>query len=346
MPARTEGGLLPAATTYISAECMEQPMDSRRVVVFALLTVGVLAGCGGIVEQADSVTGSDEHPFAGEQVTVVVNGTDRERALAADGLAYWAANATDYAGFDVAFRVVAPGKRPDGGPDVRLRFVETVGACGDTEFPAGCAPRVNASTGVDRPATVAIRRGLSDDATRLVVRHETGHLLGLTHTDRPRDVMTHERDLATLPRPDATERANPWNDTTLTVALVGGDADYGSELDYALAYVREGADGAVPENVSVRVVENATAADVTVRTVGSDDCTDGAGSCLLLEGPDPDQDGAIETYTSAEIRLVGVDTDAASWHIASQFVGTFHTADSPDRLDAADARERRGAWHG
>ena len=322
-------------------------MDSRRVGVVALvLVVAGLAGCGALVEQADPPDGSDEHPFAGERVTVAVDGTDRERALVADGLAYWADNAADYAGFGVEFRVLSPGETTDGAPDVHLRFVETVGACGDTEFPAGCAPRVNASTGVDRPATVEVRRGLSDNATRLVVRHETGHLLGLTHTDRPRDVMTHERDLATLPRPDATERANPWNDTTLTVALVGGDADSRSELDYALDYVREGADGAVPANLSVRVVEDPAAADVTVRTVESDDCTGGAGSCLVFEGPDPDRDGAIERYTSAEIRLVGVDTDAASWHIASQFAEMFHTGDSPERLEEADARERRGAWHG
>jgi len=326
-------------------------MDSRRAGLLAVLVLlGGLAGCGAFVEQADSLreggslAGSDDHPFAGETVTVAVEGTDRERALAAEGLAYWADNASEYADFDVEFRVLSPGATPTDGPDVHVRFVETVAACGDTEFPAGCAPRVNASTGVDRPASVEIRRGLADESARLVVRHEAGHLLGLTHSDRPRAVMTHERELATLPRPDATARANPWNDSTLTVALVG-DEQYRPELDYALDYVREGADGAVPENVSVRVVADSAAADVTVRTVPTDDCTAGEGSCLFLEGTDPDVDGAIETYTSAEIRLVGL-ADAASWHIASQLAGTFHTGDSPDRLDEADTRERRGDWHG
>jgi len=331
-------------------------MDSRRAgLLAALVLLGVLAGCGALVEEADSLregdslTGSDEHPFAGETVTVAVEGTDRERALVADGLAYWADNATEFAGFPVDFRVLAPGATPADGPDVRLRFVETVGACGDTEFPAGCAPRVTAATGVDRPASVEVRRGLADDATRLVVRHEAGHLLGLTHTDRPRDVMAHERELATRPRPNATERANPWNDTELTVALDGAGEErdsYRAELDYALDYVRAGADGAVPDDVSVRVVADAETADVVVRPLSTDDCTAGEGSCLRLEGPDPDRDGAIETYSRAEIRLVGLDTDAASWHIASQFVGTFHTGDSPDRLDEAGPSERRGDWHG
>ena len=322
-------------------------MDRRLFGAVALVFLCGLAGCGAVVEEADSLTRSGGHPFADETVTVAVDGTDRERALAADGLAYWEGNATEYAGFDVAFRVLAPGATPASRPDVRMRFVETVSACGDAEFPAGCAPRLDAATGVDRPAPVEIRRGLANDSTRLVVRHEAGHLLGLRHTDRPRDVMAHESDLATLPQPDATERANPWNDSTLTVALAGdGDSGYRAELDYALDYVREGADGAVPATVSVRVVADPETADVTVRPVSADDCTAEAGSCLFLEGTDPDGDGAIESYTSAEIRLVGLDTDAASWHIASQLVDTFHTAESPDRLDEADARERRGDWHG
>ncbi|MFC6756479.1 MULTISPECIES: hypothetical protein [Haloarcula] len=322
-------------------------MDSRRAGALALLVLlGGLAGCGALVDQAESLTGSDEHPFDGETVTVAVEGTDRERALVEDGLAYWEQNAGEYAGFDVAFRVLEPGETSENGVDVSLRFVETVGDCGDTEFPAGCAPRIDASTGVDRPARVEVRRGLADESTRLVVRHEAGHLLGLGHTDRPREVMAHERDLATLPQPNATERENPWNDTELTVALAEPGEDYRAELDYALDYVREGADGAVPADVSVRVVEDPEAAAVTVSSVSADDCTAGEGSCLLLEGTDPDQDGAIESYTSAEIRLVGLDTDAASWHVASQLVETFHTGDSPDRLDDASHSDRRGAWHG
>jgi len=324
---------------------------ATRLATACLLCLALLglAGCATVVEQADTLAGTDEHPFAGETVTVAVEGTERERTLVADGLAYWEDNAPEYAGFEVSFEVTDAGSTPADGTDVRLRFVETVAACGDTDYPAGCAPRLDASTGVDRPARVEIQRGLADESTRLVVRHEAGHLLGLTHTDSPEAVMRHESDLATLPSPDATERANPWNDSTLTVAIAGDSETrerYRPALTYALDYVREGADGAVPATVTFRVVEDVSAADIVVRPVSSDGCTAGSGSCLRIEGPDPDRDGAMETYTHAEIRLVNLDADAASWHIASQFVDTFHTGDDPDRLDEASRSERRGAWHG
>ena len=313
------------------------------VLLMFLLALSGLAGCGAVVDEASSLTG-ETHPFAGETVTVAVEGTDRERALAADGLAYWADNASQYAGFDVTFRLVDPAVTPTNGTDVRLRFVETVGECGDTTYPAGCAPRINASTGVDRPATVEVKRGLADDPTRLVVRHEVGHLLGLTHTDRPQDVMHHQRDLASLPQPDATQRVNPWNDTTLRVALLDGGPDHREGVETALAYVNSGADGAVPSNVSARLVEDPDSADVVVRPVASDDCTTQRGSCRFLSGSDPDRDGAVETYTRQEIRLVGLDPDATSWHVAWQLVRTFNTGDAPDRLQAADQYERRGDW--
>jgi len=317
------------------------------LLVVCLLLAG-LAGCTSLPETVEDPTSDDRtHPFAGNTVTVTLEGTDRERALVADGLDYWADNASEYAGFSVDFRVLDPGTTPTDEADVHVQFRESVTGCGDSDYSAGCAPRLNASTGVDRPASVRIQRGLADDSTRLVVQHEAGHLLGLGHDDRPQSVMAHESDLATLPQPNATERPVPWNDTTLTVAIDNStvpESDregYTEEVDYAISYLDEGADGAVPSNVTVRRVADT---DVTVRVGSSETC--GSGSCLLVEGSDPDQDGAIETYTSAEIRLADVDIDAASWHVARQLLGVVGTEPLPDRIEDATATDRRGDWHG
>jgi hypothetical protein len=319
------------------------------LLVLCLVLTG-LAGCTTLSEAVDTTPGADRtHPFAGETVTVTVDGTDRERALVDGALDYWAANGDEYAGFSVDFRVLDGAATPADGAAVDVRFRETVD-CGDSDYSAGCAPRLNASTGVDRPAPVQIQRGLADDATRLVVRHEAGHLLGLDHDDRPQAVMAHETNLATLPRPNASERPVPWNDTTLTVAIDnttvpdGERERYATEMDYALAYLAEGADGAVPANVTVRRVGATDDADVTVRAGPTDTC--GSGSCLLAEGTDPDQDGVIERYSGAEIRLIDVDVDAVSWHVTRQLLGVVGTDDLPDQLDDSSATERRGEWHG
>ena len=327
-------------------------MRRRAVGVFVCcLLLAASGGCIGLSGALESPTESQQrHPFAGETVTVTVDGTDRERALVAAGLQYWQGNASEYAGFPVAFRLVESGTTPASGTDVHIRFRETVTACGESTYPAGCAPRLNASTGVDRPAVVQIERGFADDPTVLVVQHEVGHLLGLGHDDRPHDIMNHRTDLATLPQTNATERPVPWNDTTLTVAIdnetvpAGERERYAEELAYALAYADEGADGAVPSNVSVRQVPLSANPDVTIRAGETPGCD--ADSCLFLGGTDPDHDGAIETYTDAEIRLIALDTDAVSWHAARQLLGVFGTDDVPDRLDGANAAERRGDWHG
>ncbi|GGN90828.1 MULTISPECIES: matrixin [Haloarcula] len=331
-------------------------MDRRLAGAIALcLVLGGLAGCSAASEALDSTSELVErgHPFANETVTVAVDGTARERALAADGLAYWEANAPEYAGFTVDFRVLESGETPtEGPPDVEITFVETVTDCGESDYSAGCAPRLTASTRVDRPAEVSIRRGFADESTRLIVEHEVGHLLGLRHGDPPRDVMRHQRTLATLPRPNASERPVPWNDTTLTVAVRNESlsaeerAAYREEVAYALAYVTEGADGAVPSNVSVELVAAPEDADVVVGPVASSECRSDAGSCLLVEGADPDRDGAIETYTRAEILLVDLDTEATSWHVARQLLGVLGDDGLPARLTDASYEQRRGAWHG
>lgn len=328
-------------------------MSRRTAAVAVVVCLAVLAGCGAL-DDVGAPTVDGEHPFAGETVTVAVDGTDRERALVAEALTHWERNASTYVGYNVTFRVVAPSATDSTEPDVRMRFRANVTNCGDADYSAGCAPRLNASTGVDRPAAVSIKRGLSNESTELVVRHETGHLLGLGHDDEPRAVMRHERELATRPQPNATERGLPWDDAVVTVAVKNGTvpederAAYQDEVTYGLDYFRAGADGAAPENLTVRRVADPADADVVVDSVERHDCRSDAGSCVLVEGTDPDGDGAIETYTRVDILLVDVDTEAASWHVARQFARAVGITggELPDPLRDSTYTERRSDWHG
>lgn len=328
---------------------------NRAVAGVLLALVVVMAGCSGGVDDiqgAELVGGEDRHPLAGERVTVVVDGTARERALTARAARYWNERAPKYIGFNVTLQVLA-GDGGDAQPDVVVTYAESVTDCGDDELSAGCSPRPNASTGLERPADIEVQRGLANESTLLVARHEFGHLLGLSHDDEPQSVMYHERDLATRDKPNATEREMPWDDVVLTVAVENGSlsaeerAAYHREVDYALAYFREGADGAAPSNLSVRVVQDSAVADIVVRPVADSECRDTPGSCSMVQGEDPDDDGAIETYRRVEIETQGVDTEAVSWHLARQIALAVGIGgdELPAPLTSEDPGQRRGQWH-
>ncbi|MFC6989665.1 matrixin family metalloprotease [Haloplanus sp. GCM10025708] len=267
-----------------------------------------------------------------------------------DAAAFWEANADRYAGYPVAYEV-----RPNAtAPDVVVKFVQTIPDCGPTEDAVGCAPRVTAAGQIDRPETVWIRTGLSDESTRLVLKHEFGHTLGLGHDDAPRDVMRAASVLYTEPQPNATERSFPWDDAAFTVAVDAANASNPDgareQVDHALGYYESGAPG-MPSNVTFTRVAQADAggdrADVVVRFGPTEGCSKSRGSCINTVGTDPDGDGAIEVYTRAEITLLDVDTTAVGWHVGYWLAFVFGAeddAEKPPPFRDAGYRERRGEW--
>ncbi|MFB6123334.1 MAG: matrixin family metalloprotease [Haloferacaceae archaeon] len=265
-------------------------------------------------------------------------------------VAYWEANAERYAGYPVAYEV-----RPNAAnPDVVVEFVRNVPDCGAAEDAVGCAPLVTAAGQIDRPETVWIKTGLSDESTRLVLKHEFGHTLGLGHDDAPREVMQAASVLYTEPQPNATDRAFPWDDAEFTVAV---DATNASDPDgareqvsHALDYYESGAPG-TPSNVTFTRVGGADAGDeqaeVVVRFGATETCSKPEGSCVNTVGTDPDGDGAIEVYTRAEIVLLSVDTPAVGWHVGYWLAFVFGAesdAEKPPPFRDADYRDRRSEW--
>lgn len=293
------------------------------------------------------------NPYGEETLTVAIStevDAGRDFApLVREALDYWEANDRRYVGYEVEYRLVPDADGEDA--DVLVRFVESVEECGREDHVAGCAPYVTDS--VDRPVTVRVRGGFSDDSTVLVLKHELGHTLGLGHDDAPADVMSARSVLTTLPQRNASEKALPWNRTTLSVyvdtASIPSDdlTETRTQVDAALDYFEDGADGSVPEEVSFSRADSAEQADVVVRFSEASPCQPGPGSCGAIAGLDPDGDGALETYTSLEITLTDVDTDAVAWHVGRWLARGMglEGEELPEPLrESSTYGERRSEW--
>ncbi|WP_255151476.1 M57 family metalloprotease [Halorarius halobius] len=330
-------------------------MRVRVGVVAALL---VLAGCSAPVGTGDTGSpsptwsGDADNHFRERTLTVAVNvsaESDRNfRPMVREALDYWEANAEQYAGFPVEYELASDA--PD--PDIEVRIVDSIENCGSESYTAGCAPILEDPEQVRRPVVVRVRDNYSTESTVSVLKHELGHTLGLHHGDAPEQVMQHRSQLTTLPQPDATERAMPWPDPELSVyvdyANVSADERDATErqVQGALGYFADGADGTVPDNVSFVRTDNRTAADVVVAFGEEAPCTAGAGSCGSLRGRDPDGDGALETFTGLHIVVAGVDTEARGWHVGFWLARGFGLTDEelPSPLASDDPSVRRSEW--
>ncbi|MFT4891951.1 MAG: hypothetical protein ACI9YT_002889 [Halobacteriales archaeon] len=262
-------------------------------------------------------------------------------------LDYWEGNASRYAGYPVEF-VLDPDATD---PDVEIRIVRDITDCDGPGDTIGCAPYVTARERIDRPVTVQVVAGLSDESTVHVIKHELGHVFGLDHGDAPRDVMAPGTLVTTLPQPNATERAVPWKDDTLTVhvndsGVTERDA-VRDQIRHAVRYYDRGAGGTVPGNVSFEFVDDPERADVVISFPDEMPCGEGDGSCGRRIGVDEDGDGALEYYTRLEISLIDVDVQATGWHVGYWLGFAFgfeEASDWPEPLGNASADERRSDW--
>jgi hypothetical protein len=331
-------------------------MPRRAVPVLAIAVLVLVAGCAGSASlpeplrpaggTATDVAGSaPANPWGGPVVVAVAG--DGDAALVSDAARYWERVDEEYLGFPVAVRV-----RPDApAPDVVVEFVDRVPDCGNVTDAVGCAPRVTAPGTIDRPETVSVARGLRADSTRLVLKHEFGHLFGLGHDDAPADVMAAASVLHTEPRPNATDRSFPWPDPAFAVHVDAGDrADADAvrrQVRHATDYYADGAPG-MPANLTFSFVDDPDAADVVVTFADGSPCGEEApGSCAATRGPDPDGDGAVESYDRLRVTLVALDADAVGWHVGywlAYGLGAEADAEKPPPFRDAGYADRRGRW--
>ncbi|MGQ4554390.1 matrixin [Halobellus sp. GM3] len=290
-----------------------------------------------------------ESPWGADPIVVAVAdaaGTGREwTPLVREAAAYWEERAERFAGYPVEYEI-----RPDASnPDLVVEFVDAVPECDGAADAAGCAPLIEDRRQIDRPETVSVRTGFSDDSTVLVLEHELGHTLGLTHEDAPADVMASRSVLYTEPLPDATERAFPWDDAEFTVYVDAANASdpdaFRRQVRHALTYYEDGPPG-MPTNLSFTTVDSA-AAEIVVRPVETSPCGGGAASCGRTAGWDPDGDGAIETYSQLRVSLVDLDADAVGWHVGywmAHGFGAEADAEKPPPFRDASYEEIRSEW--
>ncbi len=299
----------------------------------------------------DRTVDRDANPWGPGPITVVVDdhtgGSRDVRPAVRETLTFW--EHAVYAGdrYRPEFELVAWNESAD----VRVEVVTAVERCSvhADDVALGCAPVVPTNATVTDEVTVQVRSGHALSTMRAILKHEFGHVLGFRHGEGPGNVMT--RNLASRVDgdvADAAARTYSWGSDTLRVAVVSetGATDEARErVGEAVGYYERGADGTVTNPPEFEVVEDASDADVVVSLQESVDC-DVLGvdaSCAYWDGPDVDDDGVPEYYTSVRVVVAPDGHDRAGWHAGYWLGKSLWTNGVPGPFRSND-HPPAGAW--
>lgn len=237
-------------------------------------------------------------------------------------------------------------------PDVPVHIVDNIRECGNEgdDDTLGCSPvNTRVGSGMEQDA-IRIVDKQNDTSTVRISIHEFGHSLGLTHNDTANwTVMNETIASATVEQPNATERANPFENETLLVYYNGTsaepfDEDVSEELEEVWDYFEAGEISTVTSNVSFERTRNKSKATIEINIVES---MNDYASVPKWYGYDPDADGAFETYETATINVSKeVYWDNVAWHVGAQIAYIFSSREEgaqPDELKG-ETYEERSRW--
>lgn len=295
------------------------------------------------------------NPWRSDPIVVALDdrvGDDSIERSLTEAIAFWNGNIGDYSGFAGRF-VYRPNATE---PDVILVHKRQV-ICGGEERAIGCAPYFQEGEyELDPPTEVAIEAGYTRANTTRTIEHEFGHVLGIPHNSSPMPLMAPSHDVTYRDRPDAHERANPWYTANLTAYVEYKDGwydnqkrEYKDELQHTLDYYGAGADGHVPENVSVSWVDNRSAAHIVFEFPEEPPCAerDEAVSCYNRFGHDLDIDAALEYHVNVTISFTGIERRRVAWHAGYWLgfaLGAENVSDLPPPFDEPESDPREEWW--
>lgn len=245
------------------------------------------------------------NPFGKENLTVLLNHSADDRDMVpvvTQSLSYWENNSEEYAGYPISFEL----DKNTSDPDIEIVFVPSIDVCGlvaTTTTTMGCAP-VNNGSAVPETSTIRIAADHTQHTTQETVQHELGHALGLTHGDAPQEIMAETADTGRL-RSDATVYVDRQAGAPHTVER---------EVDRALSFLEDGADGSINASPSFDVVDERSDADIIIEiTADETACGPGHSSCLGSADRSGYQDQDVIVLTDVKPETIG-------WNIAYHLI--------------------------